>query len=104
MKVYNKKGEFVPRYKRLARARNLNIGIWLLVGFALVIAIAWVMNTASNGLFEEGIVRHMRSTCEQSAQVRDGALEEQCGREIDGVQARGYEVLSKNGTFWAEKN
>jgi len=48
-------------------------------------------------------VGNMVTTCEQSyAELHNGTLENECGQLIDQVQSKGYEVLQKDGRFWAE--
>lgn len=49
-------------------------------------------------------IAHMASKCNESYNVIDGGLEEQCEQLIDSVQSKGYEVISKDGNFWAESN
>lgn len=51
----------------------------------------------------QSLILEMQAICEKSYTVLDGDLEQKCGEKIDAVQSRGYEVLSKNGQFWAER-
>jgi len=52
---------------------------------------------------DQALVGNMVTTCEQSyAELHNGTLENECGQLIDQVQSKGYEVLQKDGRFWAE--
>lgn len=73
------------------------------VGLAVVVGMLLVSLFQQSQ--EDYLLHDMKTTCERSYGVVDGALEAKCGQLIDKVQARGYEVLHNyDGTFWAEWN
>ena len=61
------------------------------------------VSSFSSGV-EVNLVKIMENTCEESHKVKSGMLEQDCGRLIDSLQCRGFEVFSKGGDFWAEVN
>ncbi|MBA3678610.1 hypothetical protein H0W80_00180 [Candidatus Saccharibacteria bacterium] len=59
---------------------------------------------------DQALVGNMVTTCEQNyaevhqedTTLHNVTLENECGQLIDQVQSKGYEVLQKDGRFWAE--
>lgn len=47
-------------------------------------------------------IEQMSTVCGISHNVNNGELEDQCGKLIDQVQGRGYEVMYNGSNFWAE--
>ena len=66
-----------------------------------VLALSVIINLSK--FDDQALVGNMVTTCEQNyAELHNGILENECGQLIDQVQSKGYEVLQKDGRFWAE--
>ncbi len=53
---------------------------------------------------EKRLITDMQVTCHASHFSDSGQLEQQCGDLIDQVRSKGFEVMQKDGDFWAEYN
>ena len=91
-KDINKKVDYQMWFNRL---------VFMLLGMATALTIVIVAQYTRLTPLQQTI-EQMSRTCEASSQVFDGNLELACGELIDRVEARGYEVMSKDGKFWAE--
>lgn len=78
----------------------ISLVVCVLLAIGLTVAIVRIVNLSKT----DHLLYDMKMTCERSYGVVDGALEAKCGQLIDQVQAKGFEVLNKDGEFWAEYN
>jgi hypothetical protein len=89
--------------------RIQNRGVWLALKKQVPVAVLTILILFALGLIghrdeETELFNATISTCEQSYQVTNGALEQHCGDLIDEVQqSSNVEVLSNHkGRFWIE--
>lgn len=79
----------------------MKTALHFILGFAtacvLIVSLQWHFKPQV-----ERDVISMQSICSASFQMIDGDLERACGEMIDVVENYGFEVMSKNGTFWVE--
>lgn len=69
---------------------------------AVVAVILALAGLTGNHDMQLAQIEAMQNVCEQSHKVIDGTLENRCTDLIEIVQSQGFEVLSKDGHFWAE--
>ena len=88
-------------YRKSPVEHKFQLALAFTFGMIVALTIINVANYYAKTPVQKDIYQ-MKRLCEASHQVLDGNLEAACGEMIDKVEAQGFEVLNKDGHFWAE--